>query len=113
MIRRPPRSTLFPYTTLFRSPPASARGRPLRRSRGLGLGQVPDALFPVEHPHTVRRLLPLCRTCCTARLRVLECLPQPCPHVGRWAVEILKKENSANCGRGLFRPLDHLLELVR
>src|SRR3712207_8280116 len=25
MIRRPPRSTLFPYTTLFRSPPASGR----------------------------------------------------------------------------------------
>src|SRR2546426_2784939 len=24
MIRRPPRSTLFPYTTLFRSPPARA-----------------------------------------------------------------------------------------
>src|SRR4051812_50038298 len=23
MIRRPPRSTLFPYTTLFRSPPAA------------------------------------------------------------------------------------------
>src|SRR5256885_8823882 len=33
MIRRPPRSTLFPYTTLFRSPPAgpsrpAASGRP-------------------------------------------------------------------------------------
>src|SRR5215210_8777730 len=27
MIRRPPRSTLFPYTTLFRSRPAPARGR--------------------------------------------------------------------------------------
>src|SRR3712207_8148613 len=27
MIRRPPRSTLFPYTTLFRSAPL-ARGRP-------------------------------------------------------------------------------------
>src|SRR2546430_7134546 len=27
MIRRPPRSTLFPYTTLFRSPPAEVRGR--------------------------------------------------------------------------------------
>src|SRR2546430_8711425 len=27
MIRRPPRSTLFPYTTLFRSPAASTRGR--------------------------------------------------------------------------------------
>src|SRR3712207_7879604 len=26
MIRRPPRSTLFPYTTLFRSPAASASG---------------------------------------------------------------------------------------
>src|SRR2546422_5119430 len=25
MIRRPPRSTLFPYTTLFRSPPTRAR----------------------------------------------------------------------------------------
>src|SRR5437667_8584288 len=25
MIRRPPRSTLFPYTTLFRSPPAQDR----------------------------------------------------------------------------------------
>src|SRR2546422_8513887 len=26
MIRRPPRSTLFPYTTLFRSPAISSRG---------------------------------------------------------------------------------------
>src|SRR2546426_3976846 len=26
MIRRPPRSTLFPYTTLFRSPAATAPG---------------------------------------------------------------------------------------
>src|SRR2546426_9962578 len=41
MIRRPPRSTLFPYTTLFRSPPADQRdghahGRPDRlRARDL------------------------------------------------------------------------------
>src|SRR5690348_17964860 len=27
MIRRPPRSTLFPYTTLFRSPALRQRGR--------------------------------------------------------------------------------------
>src|SRR5258707_14729244 len=27
MIRRPPRSTLFPYTTLFRSPPSARAGR--------------------------------------------------------------------------------------
>src|SRR3712207_9527108 len=26
MIRRPPRSTLFPYTTLFRSPPGAGKG---------------------------------------------------------------------------------------
>src|SRR3712207_9550709 len=26
MIRRPPRSTLFPYTTLFRSPPTASAG---------------------------------------------------------------------------------------
>src|SRR2546430_6060131 len=32
MIRRPPRSTLFPYTTLFRSP-ADGAGVRLRRSR--------------------------------------------------------------------------------
>src|SRR5260370_8140841 len=33
MIRRPPRSTLFPYTTLFRSRPAAAHspGRPRSR----------------------------------------------------------------------------------
>src|SRR2546429_4808249 len=37
MIRRPPRSTLFPYTTLFRS----------RR----GLGQAPDGRRPLSrHP---------------------------------------------------------------
>src|SRR5437016_4020027 len=38
MIRRPPRSTLFPYTTLFRSfegtLPARARGAPAPRPRG-------------------------------------------------------------------------------
>src|SRR5689334_24568047 len=28
MIRRPPTSTLFPYTTLFRSPPGRLRGQP-------------------------------------------------------------------------------------
>src|SRR2546430_12975871 len=34
MIRRPPRSTLFPYTTLFRSHPESA-ARPVRRGRAV------------------------------------------------------------------------------
>src|SRR2546422_1825739 len=38
MIRRPPRSTLFPYTTLFRSPPSGGvlarTGRRRRRYQG-------------------------------------------------------------------------------
>src|SRR2546427_7467371 len=33
MIRRPPRSTLFPYTTLFRSRERCAGGRDLLRAR--------------------------------------------------------------------------------
>src|SRR5258708_21651083 len=33
MIRRPPRSTLFPYTTLFRSMPAEVRGSSDRCTR--------------------------------------------------------------------------------
>src|SRR5438105_12460587 len=33
MIRRPPRSTLFPYTTLFRSVAGDVRGEPVRTAR--------------------------------------------------------------------------------
>src|SRR2546430_11752734 len=43
MIRRPPRSTLFPYTTLFRSNPAS-----FARRAGLTAGQVAGVLLTVE-----------------------------------------------------------------
>src|SRR3712207_7322573 len=39
MIRRPPRSTLFPYTTLFRSERADRRGL---RTLALGMGRVLD-----------------------------------------------------------------------
>src|SRR2546425_12844185 len=46
MIRRPPRSTLFPYTTLFRSSPArwAAGSRFPRRSRGFG--RAPSSSSP-------------------------------------------------------------------
>src|SRR3989442_10197930 len=40
MIRRPPRSTLFPYTTLFRSVTASARAFPGRK---VPFGMAPAA----------------------------------------------------------------------
>src|SRR2546430_9352918 len=41
MIRRPPRSTLFPYTTLFRSPERIAdRDHELPRAQTLGAGEA-------------------------------------------------------------------------
>src|SRR3712207_8925115 len=64
MIRRPPRSTLFPYTTLFRS----ARGGLLRRLVPVAAAlrqpqDVPAAarrddhhLMPADHHPAVRRL---------------------------------------------------------
>src|SRR5256885_3848993 len=53
MIRRPPRSTLFPYTTLFRSPPCGA-------GAGAGAGGPPGrACHPAARaggfPHPVDR----------------------------------------------------------
>src|SRR3712207_7973880 len=46
MIRRPPRSTLFPYTTLFRSDQAHPRGHQV----GLGpAGEVGPAAAPGRH----------------------------------------------------------------
>src|SRR2546427_8650158 len=48
MIRRPPRSTLFPYTTLFRSrEPRVGRSAP-RRTRTPSLLIRSQALYPVE-----------------------------------------------------------------
>src|SRR5258707_11146503 len=40
MIRRPPRSTLFPYTTLFRSS-CTRRVRSRKSSRSAGCGSLP------------------------------------------------------------------------
>src|SRR2546430_7603884 len=44
MIRRPPRSTLFPYTTLFRSRVAGGGGAP-RHGRKAACGDQPDHAF--------------------------------------------------------------------
>src|SRR2546425_4083189 len=41
MIRRPPRSTLFPYTTLFRSHQTKPIFRFLRAGSGPGSGELP------------------------------------------------------------------------
>src|SRR3712207_7533627 len=67
MIRRPPRSTLFPYTTLFRSEPPAARGAHDDRAvddrvaglvpaQGHGLGQ-PEAADQRARDRRVGQLL--------------------------------------------------------
>src|SRR2546422_6204233 len=54
MIRRPPRSTLFPYTTLFRSPapPAGARRRPRPAPPPLGRAPVGSRRSRRSEEHT-------------------------------------------------------------
>src|SRR2546422_9126113 len=52
MIRRPPRSTLFPYTTLFRS-------RPLKIEREPGVGFSPR-LRALQRARVLGREHPLC-----------------------------------------------------
>src|SRR5438874_8117959 len=54
MTRRPPRSTLFPYTTLFRSPVGSWRkGGPTRKAGGQnhGQGTVEQHRYPRRVQH--------------------------------------------------------------
>src|SRR3989442_6445381 len=64
MIRRPPRSTLFPYTTLFRSRPPRVSAGPRAHGAALRLGGPGDLQRSEEHtselqsrPHLVCRLL--------------------------------------------------------
>src|SRR3989442_8362417 len=63
MIRRPPRSTLFPYTTLFRShlhadPDRSGGGRRLDRFPVLGAARSEEHTSELQsRPHLVCRLL--------------------------------------------------------
>src|SRR3989449_3969390 len=56
MIRRPPRSTLFPYTTLFRSPIARAV-----RADKLTLAALEATLALYRDPEAARREIPVLR----------------------------------------------------
>src|SRR2546429_6145488 len=65
MIRRPPRSTLFPYTTLFRSRPrylAGGRARVVRGRRRRGHVDDPVSVRSEEHTSELQsRLHLVCR----------------------------------------------------
>src|SRR3989454_1789570 len=56
MIRRPPRSTLFPYTTLFRSPAAALAADPDWKAVEQALGKSgqiqPGDVFRIGMPRT-------------------------------------------------------------
>src|SRR5258708_19669150 len=58
MIRRPPRSTLFPYTTLFRSDPHTRVGHGHLAERGHGHHRSEEHTSELQSPdHLVCRLL--------------------------------------------------------
>src|SRR5256885_9916568 len=75
MIRRPPRSTLFPYTTLFRSP--HHRHEVRVHSEGLGQGDQRQAVHPRSEEHTSE-------------------LQSPCNLVCRLLLEKKKKHTSSS-----------------
>src|SRR5687768_18166126 len=52
MIRRPPRSTLFPYTTLFRSRPGTPWSAPTLTSPRLCGPECTDSPSPRSEEHT-------------------------------------------------------------
>src|SRR4051812_49822299 len=49
MIRRPPRSTLFPYTTLFRSVNIASRVEGLTRKHGVDILVTPEVHATLDH----------------------------------------------------------------
>src|SRR6266446_10713502 len=54
MIRRPPRSTLFPYTTLFRSRARKAEAQVTRATRGLVVPKIRDVSVIATAPGGLR-----------------------------------------------------------
>src|SRR3989454_1417964 len=95
MIRRPPRSTLFPYTTLFRSPSNTAF------SEASGSLMVFPGSSPITAPLLLRKRTrsegPLLRRHYPASTRSEEHtseLQSPCNLVCRLLLE--KKKNNAN-----------------
>src|SRR5256885_11198590 len=88
MIRRPPRSTLFPYTTLFRSPDG-ANEREIKTNVRIGMFEPAQPVHRVFRAHHLRRILRIAR-----KLRSEEHtseLQSPCNLVCRLLLE--KKTN--------------------
>src|SRR2546426_3823617 len=99
MIRRPPRSTLFPYTTLFRSPRRDRAGSGAAARRAVGGRCRRSGTWPVDRStraprssrvsRNVRRLAPPCRDRKSTRLNSSHL-------VISYAVFCLKKKKNEN-----------------
>src|SRR5256885_10378681 len=78
MIRRPPRSTLFPYTTLFRS-----QGHPVDDGmRGPVVGRDGDAVEHARSEEHTSELQSPCNLVCRLLLeKKTSTLPRPATHV--------------------------------
>src|SRR5216684_2857900 len=102
MIRRPPRSTLFPYTTLFRSRPPDPAPSPRRRSPGAAAARPHRS---EEHTSELQsRLHLVCRL-------LLEKKKTPIEHGDEevdLAVEMLPPMHSkVSAVQGVVRPCDN------
>src|SRR6202162_5910721 len=86
MIRRPPRSTLFPYTTLFRSVPASAMATasmaPTTRRPGTASTRSEEHTSELQSPRYL-----VCRLLLEKKNKFLE-LYNNCPHLfsSHWGI---------------------------
>src|SRR5258707_11423796 len=98
MIRRPPRSTLFPYTTLFRStnaslPSPSQRPPRSRRSRCSGCGSRSE-----EHTSELQsRQYLVCRLLLEKKKTCISPLPSPSLCGGRLSAEGRRCRLTCDC----------------
>src|SRR5256885_9243193 len=96
MIRRPPRSTLFPYTTLFRSAAQHVRryelaGIVLAHGEVKALEQVVECVAPIGVAPHRRAMLPLRSEEHTSELQ------SPCNLVCRLLLEKKKTPTQSSC----------------
>src|SRR2546426_2643839 len=91
MIRRPPRSTLFPYTTLFRSPSSSPTNAP----KSVRLLTFPSILVPIGY-FVSTRSQGFGATCFIRSEEHTSELQSPCNLVCRLLLEKKKKLNVAH-----------------
>src|SRR5256885_10777772 len=102
MIRRPPRSTLFPYTTLFRSPSQRPAGVGRCRAQVPRAAAVPGALGHRSEEHTSELQSP-CNLVCRLLLEKKKNLKQVLRTV-------VSDRSSCFAITGLVRALSHIVD---